>query len=107
MASNFALVKMQLFFEAALLLTTLVIRALNSGSMSSHDTRVADSTLKGKTVKTPSFCTYSHTCAINRLRKRIAVHVYSIDRASSLLHNRSIVARSIGDCAIDRLVRKR
>ena len=53
MASNVALVKMQLFFEAALLMATLVIRALNSGSMSCHDTRVADSTLKGKTVKTP------------------------------------------------------
>ena len=37
MASNFALVKMQLFFEAVLLLATLVTK----------------------------LCTYSHTCAIN------------------------------------------
>ena len=67
MASNFALVKMQLFFEAALLLATLVIRALNSRSMSSHNTRVADRTLICKTVKTPSFCLFAHV-PINRLR---------------------------------------
>ena len=64
MASNFALVKMQLFFEAVLLLATLVIQALNSGSISSYDTRVADSTLKGKQsghqAFAPTMC--SHTC---------------------------------------------
>ena len=88
MASNFALVKMQLFFEAVLLLATLVIQALNSGSISSHDTCVADSTLKDKQSRHQAF---GPTCAINRLRKRIAVHVCSIDRASYLLHNQLVV----------------
>ena len=90
MASNFALIKMQLLCDAALLLATLVIRALNSGSMFSHDTCVADSTLKSNQSRHQAFAPIS----IHFVR------VLSIDCASALLFTCILLIAQATCCTI-------
>ena len=85
MALNFSWLKTQLLAEAALLVAIAVMRVLKVGSISIRLNKVTDLKKKQSTGSHQSTCTNS-----------------SIDRASAVVRDRSMIARSIDGCAIDR-----